>query len=343
MHKGGPTITPDVIQGMAHARTGIGVTPPMGTDPIEARMLGAEAGKQVTPADISREQGFDALLAPVSAMAGYGMGNPISAAKGLVGGTVGSVAGGLGGAVLGKYLGGDTGRDIGAGLGGLAGSLYGGYRGASGKPAISPGMGKLMGMSRIGKAIQAFSEEEPSVRPGAAREMDGGTAATSADTALGSQAGPSQARAPNNPTELSSHVARTRAGVGSPSIYTPESLASEQGMSTAALGKGGFNLTIPPEQQKIMQMVAEGKVPMGSPATASDIPMGRPTPFPGPPRPATATTAGPAQPGFSGLAAEPGGPMESADEAARRGAPGISPVLKSVARKYKRLRQIGDQ
>jgi hypothetical protein len=172
------------------------------------------------------------------------------------------------------------------GLGGyiaaILGGGVGGYGGFRGKKLNIPGPAGAFG--------RLFQSEEPAVVPGAAREMAGGTAATTADTGItGGQAGPSQVR---NAAELSSHVQRVRSGTpaSSPSIYTPESLASEQGMSTAALGKGGFNLTIPPEQQHIMDLVAKGKVPMG-----------RPTPFPGPPRPNTPTVASTAQPGFSGL------------------------------------------
>ena len=177
-----------------------------------------------------------------------------------------------------------------AALGPIAKVVKKGLVGPSPNPPISASelFGAIPGMSRAGRLLGRFMEE-PKEMPGAAREAAGGTAATtgpaggSTDVALGSQAGPS---GPKNAGELSATVQRIRGGQGpgtasNPTIYTPEQLASEQGMSTAALGKGGFNLTIPPEQQRIMQLVSEGRVPMGKPPAQGFESLGRPTPFEG--------------------------------------------------------------
>ena len=236
----------------------------------------------------------------------------------------GTVAGAVPGAALGRFIGGNKYGNIGAGLGGLVGGLYGGYRGANEQPLITPAMRNMLKLSRWGKALGTLLEE-PGTSSGAAREMAGGTAASApaagaaTDVALGSQAGPA---APKNASELSSTVQRIRSGTGpgtaaSP-IYTPESLASEQGMSTAALGKGGFNLTIPPEQQRIMQLVQEGKVPMGGARPQGFESLGKPTPFAGAsPQPPSGTS-----PSFG----EPEGDLD----AAIRGAAGQNPVIKST-------------
>lgn len=248
MHKEGPIISPADIQAMAHASTGIGSTPPLGTTPIEARMLGAEAGKQVTPADVSRETGFDALLAPLSLVSGYGTGNPIATAKSLIG----SVLGGAGGAALGKYVAGEPGKYV----GGLAGGLYGGYRGAKGAAPIPESLGAMPSkfgvLSRLGRALGTFSEEEPSVRPGAAREMAGGTAAETGTGVSGGQAGPSAG--PKNASELSSTVQRVRSGTAASPIVSLEEAAKQGGTASAAGGGPAWlSQAITPSQLSILQ------------------------------------------------------------------------------------------
>lgn len=231
----------------------------------------------------------------------------------------GTVVGTIPGAAIGRYIAGPKYGDIGAGIGGFAGGLYGGYRGANEKPIIPGGISKLPGMiGRIGRGLEMLgSGETPSAGPlpGAAPEATGGTAATAGETA----ASQTQATGPKNASELSSVANRVKHGQppSSPTIYTPESLASEQGMSTAALGKGGFNLTIPPEQQRIMQLVGEGRVPMGkTPAQGGFESLFRKEPFPAPQPPS----------GESPSFGEP----EGAIDAAIRGAAGQNPAIKAT-------------
>lgn len=251
--------------------------------------------------------------------------------------TIGSAmpgAAGLAGNVAIRGLGGLFGAAEGSRLGsslGTAGSIGGGVTGGAAGlflpeilSKVSPAVLRMLGLSKFAGLGGLLGSEEPAAASGAAREAAGGTAATAmpggaAETGAGvtgAQGGPLK-----NSAELSSVVNKMRSGAGTPSsslsIYTPESLASEQGMNTAALGKGGFNLTIPPEQQKIMQMVAEGKVPMGgAPKPGGFESLFRKEPFPSPQPPS----------GTSPSFGEPEGPLD----AAIRGAAGQNPVIKAT-------------
>jgi len=275
-----------------------------------------------SPADITNEvvkgAGFAVPTALIAA-------NPV---KGLLS-LAASEAGGYGG----EKIGGHFGHPI---AGRVGGSLLGGFAGwnAPGIASRIANFGKLS-MRGILMGLLKNAAEEPGAASGAAREAAGGTAATAmpgqaAEAGAGVAGGQAGPGAPKNASELSSTVQKIRSGTGpststSPSIYTPESLASEQGMSTAALGKGAFNLTIPTAQQRIMRLVAEGKVPMGEANPQGFESLGQSTPFPG------------AQAATQPLASPSPGEAESDIERAIRGAPGINPAIKAIRRHFQNI------
>jgi hypothetical protein len=241
---------PSAIRGASEA-TGIGP---------DERSMGQRLGDWWTrelssadprsPQDIAKQvggaAGFAATVAPAVVW-------PMATARGMVGGALGSAGG--------RWLGRETGIPGAETVGGVAGGLYGGYRGMKGLPV----------KGRLGM-LSSLLSEEPAVAPGAAREMAGGTAATTTDTALGSQAGPSQG--PKNAGELSSIVQRVRSGTAPGTAASPlvtlEEAAKQGGMASAAGGGPAWEAqAYTPSQQAILQKLRQKGI------------VGNPYPFPG--------------------------------------------------------------